>query len=66
MVRKLETDVKVGNAPDLAQVGYTEVPEVFTKDLLQDVTDEAVKYKGGFVSSPFTLMWVDGKTYGLP
>ena len=39
MIKKLETDVKAGNAPDLAQVGYAEVPEVFTKGLLQDVTD---------------------------
>ena len=43
MIKKLETDVKAGNAPDLAQVGYAEVPEVFTKGLLQDVTDETAK-----------------------
>ena len=66
MIKKLETDVKAGNAPDLAQVGYAEVPEVFTKGLLQDVTDEAAKYKDDFASSPFALMQVDGKTYGLP
>ena len=41
MIKKLETDVKAGNPPDLAQVGYAEVPEVFTKGLMQDVTDEA-------------------------
>ena len=66
MIKKLETDVKAGNAPDLAQVGYSEVPEVFTKGLLQDVTDEAAKYKDDFVSGPFALMQVDGKTFGLP
>lgn len=66
MIKKLETDVKAGNAPDLAQVGYAEVPEVFTKGLLQDVTDEAAKYKDDFASGPFALMQVDGKTYGLP
>ncbi|TCF30276.1 extracellular solute-binding protein, family 1 [Bifidobacterium longum subsp. longum] len=66
MIKKLETDVKAGNAPDLAQVGYSEVPEVFTKGLLQDVTDEAAKYKDDFASGPFALMQVDGKTYGLP
>ena len=38
MIKKLETDVKSGEAPDLAQVGYAELPEVFTKGLLQDVT----------------------------
>ena len=41
-------------------------PEVFTKGLLQDVTDEAAKYKDDFASGPFALMQVDGKTYGLP
>ena len=66
MIKKLETDVKSGEAPDLAQVGYAEVPEVFTKGLLQDVTDEAAKYKDDFASGPFALMQVDGKTYGLP
>ncbi len=66
MIKKLETDVKAGNAPDLAQVGYAEVPEVFTKGLLQDVTDEAAKYKDDFASGPFALMQVGGKTYGLP
>ena len=66
MIKKLETDVKSGEAPDLAQVGYSEVPEIFTKGLLQDVTDEAAKYKDDFASGPFALMQVDGKTYGLP
>jgi multiple sugar transport system substrate-binding protein len=66
MIKKLETDVKSGSAPDLAQVGYSEVPEVFTKGLLQDVTDEAAKYEGDFSSGPFSLMQVGGKTYGLP
>ncbi|NMM95139.1 ABC transporter substrate-binding protein [Bifidobacterium oedipodis] len=66
MIKKLETDVKAGNAPDLAQVGYAEVPEVFTKGLLQDVTDEAAKYQDDFASGPFSLMQVGGKTYGLP
>lgn len=66
MIKKLETDVKAGTAPDLAQVGLAEVPEVFTKGLLQDVTDEAAKYEDHFAAGPFSLMQVDGKTYGLP
>ena len=61
MIKRLETDVKAGNAPDLAQVGYAEVPEVFTKGLLQDVTDEAAKYKDDFASGPFALMQVDAR-----
>lgn len=66
MIKKLETDVKAGNAPDLAQVGYAEVPEVFTKGLLEDVTEEAAKYKSDFAEGPYSMMQVDGKTYGLP
>lgn len=66
MIKKLETDVKAGNAPDLAQVGYSEVPEVFTKGLLEDVTEEAAKYKSDFAEGPYSMMQIDGKTYGLP
>ena len=58
--------VKASNAPDLAQVGYAEVPEVFTKGLLEDVTEEAAKYKSDFAEGPYSMMQVDGKTYGLP
>lgn len=57
MIKKLETDVKAGNA---------EVPEVFTKGLLEDVTEEAAKYKSDFAEGPYSMMQVDGKTYGLP
>lgn len=56
MIKKLETDVKAGNAPDLAQVGYAEVPEVFTKGLLEDVTEEAAKYKSDFAEGPYSMM----------
>ena len=66
MIKKLETDVKADNAPDLAQVGLAEVPEVFTKGLLMDVTEEAAKYEDHFAAGPFSLMQVGGKTYGLP
>ena len=66
MIKKLETDVKANNAPDLAQVGYAELPEVFNKGLLEDVTEEANKYKDDFAEGPFKLMQVNGKTYGLP
>ncbi|NEG89026.1 ABC transporter substrate-binding protein [Bifidobacterium aerophilum] len=66
MIKKLETDVKNDNAPDLAQVGYAELPEVFTKDMLQDVTEYAEQYKDHFASGPYSLMQVGGKYYGLP
>lgn len=66
LIKKLETDVKAGNAPDLAQVGYSELPEVFTKGILEDVTTEADQYRKDFAEGPFEQMTIGGKTYGLP
>lgn len=66
MIKKLETDVKAENAPDLAQIGYGEVPEVFVKGLLEDVTAEAAQYKSNFAAGAYSLMTIAGKTYGLP
>lgn len=66
MIKKLETDVKADNAPDLAQVGLAELPEVFSKGLVQDVTSEAEKYKDHFAEGVYKLMTIDGKAYGLP
>ena len=66
MIKKLETDVKSGEAPDLAQVGYAELPEVYTKGMLQDVTQYADQYKDHYAAGPYSLAQVGGKTYGLP
>ena len=66
LIKKLETDVKAGNAPDLAQVGYAELPEVYTKGIVEDVTAEAGKYSKDFAEGPSKLMSVDGKVFGLP
>ncbi|PKU90429.1 Solute binding protein of ABC transporter [Bifidobacterium pseudolongum subsp. globosum] len=66
LIKKLETDVKAGNAPDLAQAGYSEIPELFTKGLLEDVTAEAEQYKGDFAEGPYGNMTIGGKTFGLP
>ncbi|TCD53959.1 extracellular solute-binding protein [Alloscardovia theropitheci] len=66
MMKKLEADVKAGTAPDLAQLGYAELPEAYTKGILEDVTSEADAYKSHFSSSAFGLMQIGGKTYGLP
>ena len=43
-----------------------ELPEVFTKGLLQDVTQYAEQYKNDFASGPYSLVQVGGKAYGLP
>lgn len=66
MIKKLETDVKADNAPDLAQVGYAELPEVYTKSMVEDVTSEAGKYKKNFSESAYKLMGIDNKMFGLP
>lgn len=65
LIKKLETDVKAGAAACLAQVGYGEVPEVFVKGLLEDVTAEAEKYKDNY-SGAYTNMSVGGTVVGLP
>lgn len=66
MIKKLETDVKAGEAPDMAQIGYSEVPEVFNKGMLQDVSEYADQYKDDFAAGAYAMMQVNGKTYGLP
>ncbi|WP_434737336.1 ABC transporter substrate-binding protein [Gleimia hominis] len=66
MIKKLETDVKADNAPCLAQVGYSETPELYTKGLLKDVTEEANKYKDKFAEGAFNMMKVGDKVVGLP
>lgn len=65
LAKKLETDVKAGTAPCLAQLGYAEVPEAFVKGLVEDVTVEAEKYKDNF-SGAYGQMSVGGKVVGLP
>lgn len=66
MVTKLEADIKAGTAPCLAQAGYAEVPSLFTRGLLEDVTTDAEKYRSNFSEGAFTLMTVGGKAVGLP
>lgn len=65
LIVKLETDVKANNAACLAQVGYAEVPELFVKGMLEDVTDLAAQYEGNF-GGAFGQMNVGGVTVGLP
>lgn len=66
MILKLETDVKAGNAPCLAQVGYSEAPQLYVKGLLEDVTDEAEKYAENFSEGAFASMRVGDVVVGLP
>lgn len=66
MILKLETDVKAGNADCLAQVGYSEVPQLFVKGMLEDVADEASKYADDFSAGAFAMMTVGDAVVGIP
>lgn len=61
MIKKLETDVKAGSGPCLAQLGYAEIPEMFTKGLLEDVTQYATQYKANYSAGAFSQVGVGGK-----
>lgn len=63
---RLENEIKTGTAPDLAQAGYAEVPEWFTKGMLEDVTQEAEKYKGNYAAGAYALVGVGESVFGLP
>lgn len=65
MMTRLATDIAADNGPCLAQLGYGEVPEMFVKGLLVDVTAEADKYKDQF-GGAFGQMNIGGTTVGLP
>lgn len=65
MIKKLETDIKADNGPCLAQLGYAEVPEMFNKGMVEDVTKEAESFKDHY-SSAFDLMKVGETTVGIP
>ncbi|GAA1818744.1 extracellular solute-binding protein [Agromyces neolithicus] len=66
MILKLETDVKAGTAPCLAQLGYAEVPQMFVKGLVEDVADEAAKYTDDFSAGAYGMMKVGDAVVGLP
>ena len=65
LMTKLESDVKNNSAPCLAQVGYGEAPGLFVKNLLEDVSGEAAKYKDNYTAA-YSQMSVGGKMVGLP
>ncbi len=66
MVKRLDTDIKAGKGPCLAQVGYAEVPSLFSKGLLVDVTGEVEKYADHFGEGGIGLMHVGDVGVGLP
>lgn len=66
MQLKLETDVKAAAAPCLAQVGYSEVPNLYVKGLLEDVTEEAKEFEDNYAAGAFAGMRVGDLVVGLP
>ncbi|WP_144881442.1 ABC transporter substrate-binding protein [Microbacterium paraoxydans] len=66
MILKLETDIKAGNGPCLAQTGYSEVPQLYVKGLLEDVAAEAEKYEDHYSAGAFSGMRVGDAIVGLP
>ncbi|WP_029146418.1 ABC transporter substrate-binding protein [Microbacterium luticocti] len=63
---KLEQDIKAGTGPCLAQIGYGDIPDMYVKGLVQDVTAEAQKYADHFSAGAFGMMKVGDKVVGLP
>lgn len=66
LITRLETDQKAGKAPCVAFTGYTEVPELYVKGMLEDVSTQAEKYKANYVEGAYNLMSVGGVMTGLP
>ncbi|PPL20120.1 ABC transporter substrate-binding protein [Microterricola pindariensis] len=66
MLTKLKADVKAGSVSCLAQLGYSEVPTMYTEGMLENVTDLAQGYVDNFSAGAVALMTVNGETVGLP
>ena len=66
LIVKLETDVRAGEAACLAQAGYAEVPNLYTKGMLEDVTQYASQYTGNFSEGTMGMMTVGETVVGLP
>lgn len=65
MIKQLELDVKSESAPCMAQLAYAEVPEMYAKGMVEDVKEEAEKYKDNF-SGAYAQMGVGDAVVGLP
>lgn len=63
---KLLSAVKAGNAPCIAQIGYTEVLNNVVNGELMEVTTEAAQYKSSYVPFAWSFVSPGGKTYGIP
>lgn len=66
MDTKLQTDIQAGSGPCLAQIGYADLPTMYVKGLLQNVTKEADKYKDNFSAGTIGMTTVNNQIVGLP
>ena len=66
MIVKLETDINANAGPCLAQIGYSELPDMFVKGLVQDVSEFAGQYASDFSEGAYNQMNVGGQQFGLP
>jgi len=66
MTLRLETDIQAGVGPCLAQIGYGEVPDVFVRGMLMDVTPYAEQFRNNFSPGAWAMMNVGGQQIGIP
>lgn len=63
---RLETDIKAGAGPCLAQLGYSELPEFYVRGLVMDVTAEAAPFEQYYSPGSWAAMNVGGAQLGVP
>jgi len=66
MGTRLETDIKAGAGPCLAQLGYSELPEFYVRGLVMDVTAEAAPFEQDYSPGSWAAMNVGGAQLGVP
>lgn len=66
MIVRLENDVNAGNAACVAQVGYSEAPELFVEGLLMDVSEYTEQYASNFSAGAYAAMQAGDAVLGLP
>ena len=66
MTTRLETDIRAGVGPCLAQLEYVEVADMFVRGMVMDVTEFAQQYADSFAPAAFAGMSVGDIIVGLP
>ena len=63
---KMLSAVQAGNPADIAQVGYSDIPDFLVSDALEDITPYVGESKDLFSSWQWDAGSFDGKTYAVP